>query len=586
MCSPRRTPFLPAGGLLILALIGPGGAAEPAGDPVAALRQALVEAAQPAATPKQGENEQARLARLADAVRGSGELRRAVLLLEWRGGQMPEWNKKTWDSLAGRLEKSIRKNLAEGNPTRRLAAVTFVAEMNESERRQAVEAARVPGRRTAVRTSSTFTPRLGPALHDVLTGDKDPSVRAAAAKALALVAAGAPNTVADLRSLLTDGKVIERRAAAEALGRALVLQQEVQQGGQPPHQVPEDAPAGADPEGPDRWRPFVLGLQRLTAVAGLGLRDDDPEVRRGCLAALATAVGILKGMVPLLPEGVPPGAADLNEEQQLAVASFRGLAQIAGLLGLTVNDNLPAVIRVAADPDIAVCVAACKTLETAAAARRKMLAGAPWVPALAKEQGLAGLTKAPPALARTLGHKDVRARLAALYVLETLGDEALPALDALVKAAADENAFVRWGVGRALRHLAPQEPELVVPALAALAADQNLKVRLTAIKDLEHYGPRASRAVKELTEAADKGDAATRVAALRALAAVGGRAQPAVPVLIRALQAPEAPVRAAAARALGRLDGGEEGIKALRKALEDSDAEVRTAASDALLEDR
>jgi HEAT repeat protein len=64
---------------------------------------------------------------------------------------------------------------------------------------------------------------------------------------------------------------------------------------------------------------------------------------------------------------------------------------------------------------------------------------------------------------------------------------------------------------------------------------------------------------------------------------VGAEAHSAVPVAIRALEAAEAPVRAAAARALGKLNGGEAAGKALRKALDDADPEVRQAASDALL---
>jgi HEAT repeat protein len=568
MHAPRRTPLLPAGGLLWLALIGPSGAGEPAGDPVAALQQALGEAAQQDVNPKQAERARARLARLADAVRGSGDLRRALLVPEW---QTPADNQKTWEALAGRLEKSIRKGLGEGDPTRQLAAAVFVAEMNEAERKQAVEMVHRggPGPRAAVRAS--FTPRLEPTLCDVLSGDKDPSVRAAAARALAGVAPSGPNTAAHLRSLLTAGKGIERRAAAEALDRAMRLHR----------WEPPPGPGGGAP-----GRDHAFSLQRLTSAAAAGLRDEDPEVRRPCLAALAASAEVLATLVPPLPDGVLPGGADLSEEEKEALAPFAASAEVAGLVGTSVNDSLPAVIRLAADPDAAVCIAACNVLEKGAAARQKMRQAAAWMPALAKEQGLQGLTKAPPALARTLGHKEVRARLAALYVLETLGDEALPALDALVQAAADENAFVRWGVGRALRHLAPQEADRAIPALAGLASDPNLKVRLTAIRDLERYGPRAARAVKELTAAADRGDPSTRVAALRALVAVGGEARSAVPVLIRALQAPEAPVRAAAARALGRLGGGEAGVRALRKALEDSDPEVRTAASDALLADR
>jgi HEAT repeat protein len=209
------------------------------------------------------------------------------------------------------------------------------------------------------------------------------------------------------------------------------------------------------------------------------------------------------------------------------------------------------------------------------------------VPALAKEDMLERLKQVPQALAPALAHREVRARLAALYVLETLRDEGAPAIDALVGAAKDDNAFVRWGVARVLGHVAPREAEKAVPALTDLVADKNPKVALTALKDLQKYGPKAAPAVKALEAVVPKGEPPLRVAAIGALAAVGAEARGAVPLLTKVLEeAGEAPVRAAAAGALARLGGAEAAEKALRKALDDEDAEVRRAASDALLGDK
>src|SRR5437899_2295004 len=51
--------------------------------------------------------------------------------------------------------------------------------------------------------------------------------------------------------------------------------------------------------------------------------------------------------------------------------------------------------------------------------------------------------------------------------------DAIPALDALVKAAKDTDPFVRWGVVRVLGQIAPAEAERAVPALGVLVADEN-----------------------------------------------------------------------------------------------------------------
>jgi HEAT repeat protein len=199
---------------------------------------------------------------------------------------------------------------------------------------------------------------------------------------------------------------------------------------------------------------------------------------------------------------------------------------------------------------------------------------------------LDGVLKAVPALKKSLADDEVRVRLAALYVLETLGDAAAPAVEEVAKALKDKNGFVRWGAARVLNNMAPQAPDKAVPALVGALKDDNKTVRLTAVNALRRYGPKALEAVEPLGVAVGDAEPHMRLGAINALAAIGERAGSQAGVLIRALKDDKTPeVRAAAAKALGRLRSlSNEKVKALRYALRDPDAAVRQAASDALLD--
>jgi HEAT repeat protein len=562
---------------------------EPDGDPVVLLQQALQASGNPL-TPEQADRDKARLEKAADAVRRIRDLRRALLLGEWRGGPVlpggMDWKREVWEKMAGRLEKALRKALDEDEPGVRLAAVILLGDMREAERSRELEAVELgPNRFRQAPAMRSFPPRLAPALRELLARDKEPAVRAAGAHTLAEIAPEAPETAQALTTLLADRDLAGRRAAADGLDRAIRLHTNQ---GRLQFVQPEEL---AVPEKDPRLA-FFQAAGVLAGAAGTGLRVNDTEVRRRCLGALQRAAETLWANFSFPSEDSLPNLSrvrieDLSPEQKQLLAQFEADLRARQPLARALTEHLPAVICLAGDGETAVCIAACQTLEGVATARENLRKAASRVPALAKDDPLEGVAKAAAELGPTLSHKEVRARLAALYVLETLGDDAVPAIDGLIQAAADENPFVRWGAARALGQIAPREAEKAVPALARLAADPNAKVRLTALKDLERYGAKAAGAVKEMREMADRGDAATRVAAIRALRAVGPEARPAVPVLLRALgAAAEAPVRAAAARALAGLGGGEAAAKALRKALDDADREVREAAGDALLGER
>jgi len=201
---------------------------------------------------------------------------------------------------------------------------------------------------------------------------------------------------------------------------------------------------------------------------------------------------------------------------------------------------------------------------------------------------LDGVLKALPGLKTSLADDEVRVRLAALYILETLDDAAAPAVAEVAKAVKDKNGFVRWGAARVLNNMAPQMPDKAVPALAEALSDDNKTVRLTAVAALQRYGPKATAAVKSLGKASGDPEPRMRIGVINALALIGVKARPESGALVQALKTDKTPeVRAAAAKALGRLERFDaEAVKALRAALRDADAAVRQAASDTLLDDR
>jgi HEAT repeat protein len=244
---------------------------------------------------------------------------------------------------------------------------------------------------------------------------------------------------------------------------------------------------------------------------------------------------------------------------------------------VALNKALPAVTEALAEdkPDIA--VGAAEVLEAAADVRRLVLKDSHADP-------LPALLDARDALAKNLSAKDVRVRLAAVYVLETLGPEAAPASAVLAKALReDADSFVRWGAARALGKMAPDQSD-AVPALAKALEDKDDDVRQTAPIALALFGPAAKAAVSALADAVKRDDG-LRLGALKALAAVGTGAAPAADAVTAALADPDAEVRVAAANALAQMRSlNKEAVATLGKALDDPDADVRRAVAGALLQ--
>jgi HEAT repeat protein len=570
-------------GLLAAALGAPTVRAEGPADPVEAFRQALREAG-PARQGPEARAATERLENLAKTLVRPGDLRRALLLDEWPGndprqrgfGPGPEVFAPIRDRLAGRLERALASTLKGGAPAAQLAALTMLADMEMQERQP--RSGPFPGGFNA--RPPHFPQRLAPAVLDLLKRAKEPDVRAAAGLTLSRISPDPEVVVPALKQLLADGQgLVERRAGAKALALFALS---------------------------DREQTSQATAQRSQAVlpvAGKALAADrDPEVRRHCLGAIREASRALAAETPNYdmpaeyqqsPPRPPPGAP-LTPRARVQEAEFRKFIeerwQVLLALAQPLNEQAPAVTKALKDADPAVSLAAYQALEAIATARhglKRLAVTAPPEKPL-KDDPLDNVPKAVPPLTEKLTHDNVRIRLAALYVLETLGPDAAPTAGSLVRTLEkDENAFVRWGAARALAAMAPKGGEAAVRGLAARLADDNKDVRYTAALALQRHGPAARPAVKALAQAVErKEDGRLRQLSAQALAAVGpGAREDAAPALRNALSAPEAPVRAAAATALAAVGGatGREGVEALRKALQDPDAQVREAASAALL---
>lgn len=496
--------------------------------------------------------------------------------------------------LVKRLQNVLRERLRSKDTIRRLAVIAFLVDMARDEsaarfQQDNVSVVRSPQARVQDNASNRFTWSMKGDLLKLLSNkDEEPRVRAAVAEAVAVLDPAGEKTLDALQAMLKlEREVVERRAAAKALRRMI--------------QHLSDSP---------ETRPTLA--PRIVAVAGLGLTDTkDAAVRLLCLKAIHEAL-----------------------QKTIHEALQKKRERLPRALAISVNEQTPAVIHLLAEDDLDVRLAAYQVLESTAMARRQetgasllpaagspeklpsstppkdeknadappplpslrraKIAQAPPPPPRNEENNLPdpklplldNILKAVPALAQGLRDKEVRVRLAALYVLESLGRQAAPAVEAVTQTLTkDKNGFVRWGAARVLNNMAPLEAKKAVPALAEALTDANKAVRLSAAQALECFGSQAKDAVKALIVAVGDAEPTVRMAALNALKAIGVAAHPATGAVVQALGDQKPEVRVGAARVLAHLGPlDDKASKALANALEDVDPTVRQAASETLLD--
>jgi HEAT repeat protein len=539
-------------------------------DPVEELRLALKAPLQ-----RLTESREQYLTKRADAVRSLGDLRRALVLQEWRPEQETAsdeaalTDRRIRQRLVERFREDVRDRLKRGGTADRLATMSMLAEMGAS-----VRSAKDEDRKGVART-------FAPDLVDLMKGADTPRAREMAARTLGQIFPDPEAAVPALHSLLDSKVASERRAAAAGLASLTRVAGQL---------ATKSSSAGSVQA--DRGDVVQVGL-RVIPVAARYLNDSDPDVRRPSAEAIQEAALAMYNQVPQ----TRPGESALEFE-----ADAKEMAKTRDdLLPLmrSLADQAPVLARALASPDPEVRLHARRTFEFMGSARGRLLSRGAAVQPVRPQQAdddplLEGLRIALPALSVGLTDPDPQARLDTVDVLESLGAAVAPVAPALVRTLADPNRFVRWAAARTLGKAAPGEAESAVPALAKLLYDPDLDVRVAAALALERYGPAAKSALPDLAQSvrgfrrfdvgAPFADVEFELAVIHTIEGIGTGASPAIPGLAAALSDEDARIRQAAAEALGKF--GKAALQAgpaLSQALNDTNPEVRKAANDALL---
>jgi HEAT repeat protein len=580
------------GALLAALLLAPARPAQavPPQDPVEELRRDL--RYQPGSDAQAIKYREDILTKRIDALTTLADLRRALALTEWKFvatefDEVSRVDAQARQKVGEKFRKGVKAVIARGDALARIAVADMLGEMGAEIRS------------LTPKDNAGFGRSMTPELIQ-LTKDRDPSVRAAAARALGKIFPDPKTAAKEFKRLLDSGGDEQHLGAAQGLVNMIQTVAALQKTGR--------AQTGVEATGAD-----VLDASRwVIEVAPPGMTYSNPRVRELTLDAVQRSLQAFREQIPEpfeTKEFAPPDRQITPQERKKIVAARERVREINEQMDPIVKGVRKLarpLVQVLEDSDPAVRLAARKALESVGEARLRLKRLESSVPALPGEKGVKGaaaplllvsqkgqeeiddLSKAvEPGLlviARGVSDPDPRIRLAAVEFLESLEDAAAPAVPVLVSALSDPNRFVRWAAGRAFAKMGPVRVGVVVPALACLLRDSDVDVAKQAANTLESYADDAAPAVPALAQAAALADPEVRVAAMNALSAVGKAAAPAVPALVTALGHRDAEVRKTAAETLGKIGpNARDAVSALRVALRDDNPTVRRAASDAIL---
>jgi HEAT repeat protein len=529
-----------------------------------------------------------------NALTTIGQLRRALALDEWRDDpvrsnptdKVRPIDEKIRAEVGKRLIEALDQQSKAADASSRLAVANIIAEMGPNVRALKTE------------DKSGFARTLTPQV-ERLARDADIGVRQEALRALGTIngyVAVAAQIFAD--TLQHDKALGPRRAAAEGLGQLVRVLVDL-----------EKRSTGQGTASVRVTRAEVLAALRETLLKSpAGFRDPDARVRATCVQAFELAVLALAEPV-MIPDGearkmFPPAGRELSKDEiddlerkhqemkkeignlRPALEALRGQAH-----GLT---------ALLSDADPGVRFASMETLKNAAVVRQRLRQRVLALPTFkgttidhrALLEGIdpleVFLKTDLGAVAPLLTEADTRLRREAVIFLLLLDERALPLAQLLTGRLSDADRAIRWVAARALNNLAPERIVDAVPQLARLLTDDDPNTRKAAAETLEWMGPLARAALGALGQAIQQGDAEGRIAAVKALTALGPSiAQDAVPQFIAVLgqRDAEPKVLVAVAGALAQIGPpARAAVPSLRRLVGHEESEVRTAASEAILD--
>jgi HEAT repeat protein len=406
--------------------------------------------------------------------------------------------------------------------------------------------------------SFAYLKRDGIALAGKALNDPNAEVERAAIESVLALAPLSPYQVADLLGhAVKTVRPVVRRALIEALGRMGETR--------PAAVLPPLARTLKDADGGTRAAAAIAfcRISKKNAAAAspylrIAARDDHHEVR----AAAASCLGNLS-------EGDPKGAAKIAVELAGAVETTvrTAAAESLGRLGTNARDiALPALLKLVADPDRGVRIAAERAFAGAAVSL-----GAARTGGVGFAESRRG-SESERALNAALMQGDAEERRVIVAVAADAG-----LAPVLRQATADGDETVRLDAVRAAGALKPPALDIVRGAVD----DRSNAVRAEATRILSSVSGAGAREVLPIFEAMLRGgDKSAREAAVIGLGTLPGAGEAGARLLGEALSQRSEALRTAAARALGRLAEREPdfALAYLERAVRDSSYDVRNAA--------
>jgi HEAT repeat protein len=519
-----------------------------------------------------------------------GELRRALALDEWKidpqrisNDRVRKIDLEMRQRVGDRLLGAIRAAAKSSDANTRLSIANLIAEMGPT----------IPALDPLDRFG--FTRAL---TSDVvqLSRDSDLGVRQEAIRALGNIN---PDPQIAMKAIMAvfenDPAVGPRRLAADSLGQMIRVIAHLQKRGR--------TAVGVEATRED----VVIVSREIFLAAGPGARDADPEVRALSLAAVQIAAQTLGDNIPdpYLRRDFPPEGRKLTEGERKDIlaryAEVRANAEVVRPMFLALKQNMATYGKLIEDPEPRVRLMAIQTLENIGNARNRLKRRVGSLPVIEPEEGIAKfdpfkiLTELDPldsflktelhSVPKLFAEPDIRTRRGAVEFMQTLEGDALPIAQALEAALSDTDRIVRAEAAKAVGMLPAPKAEFLVPALGRLLLDTDLQVRTLAAGSLEAMGPYAKDAVPAMAQSLGRGDVDGQLAVMFALSRVPPEfAKTAVPHLAGLLTNQDPRLLRSAAESLGRIGPAAQlAIPGLRRLLGNEDADVRIAASEAIL---